>query len=704
MATRREYLVGSAAVPAEDRSGEAGERLLRLLSSQAAHGLKWVGDVTAEAGGGDEEFAVPSGKDMAWPLHVLYNAATNAYMFAVLARFGVPGVSMGGISRERMEQMGVAMVRAVAGTHPVNGDPEAAAGRWGKWWALRMDHLFGMGAWLLWEQLPPVTQELVARILEHDADLYNQDQAPALLYDDTQGESNAWTAGGLALAHCMLKQHPRRGLWGEKAKEFMISAYATEADVTSERVVDGKPLNRWLQAPNAFPDYTVENHGFIHPIYMAAISEMVRSAICYRLAGEPVPQAATFNADHVFDALALLSLPDGNHLYVQGTDYDPRRMDSFLQACNVLALKPDPLREACFLRVLRNMERMAQQRPDMHISGDIAFAFDFGTAWGLTENYLMRRLFGGPAEAIPEEEIEGQLASVRVNELGKFAIHRTANAVSSFSWHAIERASQVMGITMPLDKDVLCCAQAGGSYIGEVVVDAAVAPSPLKVLRHSAHAREDGFGVVAKLARCSGTVTQHCAFVSLPDGRSVYMEHRVAREAISLVSAESGTVWIYDDLRWPFQKRPRGFFSKGGTLQPVSGRPCQGNWLNLDDRMGYVALGSESFTLTRSTERYHTWRLGFAHAGSGEDPQRYTPGQTISRFVLVSCPNQKVRETERMAADMAGCGYSIGPDETLTLTLSPYVVHASLGEPTAPRPDGSASPHSPQWSAGWTMP
>ena len=48
------------------------------------------------------------------------------------------------------------------------------------------------------------------------------------------------TASGLALAFCMLKQHPRRGLWGEKAKEFMISAYATAADVQSRRVVDGK--------------------------------------------------------------------------------------------------------------------------------------------------------------------------------------------------------------------------------------------------------------------------------------------------------------------------------------------------------------------------------------------------------------------------------------------------------------------------------
>ena len=694
MTTPQTYSVGSATISAEDRSGEVGERLLRLLNIQAEHGLAWVREVTRQSGARAGEFAVPSGKGMAWPLHVLYNAATNAYMFAVLARFGGPGVSMGGVSREEMEQMGVAMVRAVAETHPVNGDPEQAAGRWRKWSALRMDHLFGMGAWLLWDKMSPATQLLVAQILEHDADLYNQDQAPALLYDDTQGESNAWTGGGLALAHCMLKRHPRRELWGEKAKEFMVSAYATAADVTSERSVDGKPLCEWLHAPNAFHDYTVENHGFIHPIYMAAISEMVRSAICYRLAEEPIPQAATFNADHVLDALMLLNLPDGNHLYIQGTDYDPRRLDSFLQACNIIPLRPDPLREACFLRVLGSMERMARERPDMHVSGNITFAFDFGTAWGLTENYLMRRLFGTPEEAIPEEQIEERLAGVHLNEPAKFAVHRAASSVSGFSWHRIERASQVMGITMPLDKDVLCCAHSCGSYIGQVVVDAAVPAVPLNVRRHSIHARDDGFGVVAELERCAGAVTQHCAFVSLPDGCSVYLEQRVAREAVSLVSAESGTVWIYDDLRWPFQKRPRAFLSQGGVLQPVSGELNAGNWLNVDERMGYVAVGGVPFTLTKSMAGYHTWRLAFVHPASIAAPRPYAPGQTISSFAVVSCPNQSARETERLAEATAAQGWSIEGDGALALMVGPYLVHADFG-------DGSVLP---EQAAGWAMP
>lgn len=562
-----------------------------------------------------------------------------------------------------------------------------------------------MGAWLLWETLKPETQLLVAQILEHDADLYNQEQAPARLYDDTQGESNAWTASGLALAYCMLQQHPRRNVWGAKAKEFMVTAYATDKDVTSTRLVDGKRLNQWLRAPNAFPDYTVENHGFIHPVYMAAISEMVRTAICYHLAKEPVPESATFNADHVFDALLFLNLPDGNHLYVQGTDYDPRRLDSFFQACNIIPLKPNPLREACFLRVLGSLECMTQERPDLHMSGNVMFAFDFGTSWGLTENYMMRRLFGSPTQVIAKEQIEAKLAGVHVNEPGKFIVHRTARTLSSFSWHAIDRGSQVMGITMPLDKDVLCCSSSGNGYIGDVTAVSAGPTTPLKVLAHRVQANDDGFSVMVKLQRCSDTIRQNCAFVSLPNSWSVYIEQRMAQQSASIVSAESGSVWIYDDLRWPFQKQTRFFHCALGALRPVSGQMYDGHWLNVDDRMGYTALGLQTFSLVRATDphHYHTWRLAFHHPFSLTNPRHFQAGQAISSFALVSSPNQVRGETKELADDISGRGWQVNRDGVTALTVGPYVVYANFSERRVDCPMGEKCTQLGPRSCGWIM-
>jgi len=687
----------------EDRSGEIGQRLLRLLSLQAERHLRWIEGECTQTGLADGEIAAPSGEGQRRPLHNLYILATSAAVFAVLARFGRPGQTMGGASPEKLAQLCAAAVRASVATHPLSGSSRARPEWWDKWFTLRMDYIFGLGAWLMWDQLDRDTQMLVARILEHDSDLYNNDAPPHLLYDDTQAESNAWTASGLALAYCMLKRHPRRRTWGQKAKEFMISAYATERDVASDRVVDGRPLKEWLDGPNAFADYTVENHGFIHPIYIAAVSEMVRTAVFYRFAGEAVPEAATFNADHVLDVLMLLNLPDGNHFYVQGTDYCPRRLDSFLQTCNVIPLRPDPFREACFRRVLGSMEKMARERPDMWMSGNILFPFDFGSSWGLIENYLMRRVFGSPAEALPADRIEPRLAGVHVNRPGKFAIHRTARTLSSFSWHAIDRSAQVMGFTIPLDKDVLCCAHPSDSYIGRVVEAEPAAATLLRVRSHDVQAREDGFGVTVELERCGGKVRQQCAFVSLPDGRSVYLELRTAVQAASIASADSGGVYIYDDLRWPFQKRARVWAAAEGVLTPESGQVHAGAWVNVDDRLGYVAVGADGFTLAKSTELYHTWRLGFrSSAGTGE-PRTFAPDERISAFALVSCPNWEKSQTAELAADMAGAGWEADDGRVLALVVKPYLVYANFATEGLASLTGKAPLQVEPQAAGWAV-
>lgn len=694
-----EYTVQMPSIPVADVSGEIGNRLLRLLSVQAERDRRWIEDACRQNGSGT--LVVPSDKGKAWPLHDLYNMTTCAGVSAVLAHFGEAGRTMGGLSRGECEQLGAAAVRAVVETHPVSGSDRVRPEWWHKWFCLRMDYLFGMGAWLLWDKLEPDTQLLTARILEHDADLYNEDKAPHLLYDDTQGESNAWTASGLVLASLMLKHHPHRDIWAEKAKEFMISAYATEHDVTSERMVDGKALSEWLRGPNAFPDYSVENHGFVHPIYMAAVSEMVRTAVLYRFAEEPVPEAATFNAEHVLDALIRLNLPDGNHFYVQGTDYDPRRLDSFLQTCNVVPLTPTPLREACFRRVLGNMETMARERPDMYTSGNVTFAFDFGTSWGLTENYLMRRLFGSPAEAVPDQQIESELTGVHVNAPGKFAIHRTARSLSSFSWHAIQRSSQVMGFTIPLDTDVLCSTQPADSYIGRLTEHEAQDPVPTSVLRHSIRARDDGFGITVELARCAGKVSQHCAFVSLPDGRSVYFELREAVQPVRLTSADSGNVYIYDDCRWPFQKRARTFVAADGTLAPEPHQMHHGNWLNVDDRMGYAAVGAGAFTLTKSEKAYHTWRLAFPQPTSTGAAQVYEPGRRINSFALISCPNQDQAGTESLAGELARDGWAVSEPCLLAVVIAPYLVYANFSTQSLPAPAGTPTEQIAPHAAGW---
>ncbi len=664
------YRVDLPRLSGEDLTGEGGDRLIRLMSGQARKALSWLEGERGQ----DGIYRIPdAGSGDRWPRHILYHASGSAWVFAVLARLAEKEQLPAGVARASLESSANDLLRAVAESHPSSGSTVERPDLWSPFSAIRTLFAACLGAWLIWDRLDADTRSLLTRLLAHEADLFNDQPAPAQLYHDTQAESNSWFGSGLALAGCMLPAHPHRDIWLAKAMGMMVSAYATPQDVASERVVDGKPLGQWLQGPNAFPDYAVENHGFVHPDYIAVVSEMVRSVICYRLAGEAIPESATFNATHVFDVLMGLNLPDGNHLYVQGSDYTSRRLDSFFQACNLLPLAPDPLREACFLRSLSGLERMADQRPDALWSGCLGFPFDLGVNWGLAENYLMRRLFGDGGPAIPTDEIEGRLAGVHISEAGRFAVHRTAKTLSSFSWHGAREQANLMGLTLPLEPDVLVSPLPIGGYVGEVT-EAGGDPHPPRLVWSRIEERTDGFGAMVGVDRCGGKVRQHTAFVSLPGGVSVCLEERTASQTVEIDHADSGNVAVYDDLRWPFQSAKRSFYGDAGSIDPEAEAVHAGGWVNVDDRLGLVALGADAITFQRIQEvtDYDRWHLAFTGGATGT----FSAGLRIGTFAVVTCPGQRRGETAALAESIRKRGWLLDAPGALAVQVGSHLVYA----------------------------
>ena len=628
------YDVEAPVFPNEDLSGEVGPRLLRLLHAQARHNLDQAYADREAAGIVEEGVFAPT--DPAG--YATYFLAGNAIAFSVLTRFG----ALEAVEADELRRASVGMIRTVVGRHRLSGGAE----EWSRFGSARELYLLGMAAWLWWEQLEGEMQVLIARIIEYEADRFLGEPAPAQLYDDTQAESNAWTGGGIAIAACMLRNHPRRDQWQEKANEYMISAYATAADIQSERIVDG------------------------------------------RLAGLPLPEAVTFNAEPVLDRLVAMMLPDGTHLYPQGTDYTPRRIDSFFQACNLIPLRPDPLRKACFLRALSVIEAVLERRPEMPLTGWLGCRYDLGTTWGLPQNYLMWRLFGDGGPAIDDAQIEPALSGVHLSEDGMFAVQRTAHTLTSFSWHSRIDPPRVMGFTMPLDLDIICYPMPL-SPVGQVVEVGADGPSGPIVIRHSVTETEGGFGVVLNLHWCGGKVEQQSAFVALPDGASVYLERRAALEDVDVSRAISGNAVLVDDPQWVFQDAPRVFRGAAGVFNQAIDTVHETPWLNVDDRMGYVACGCSRLRVYHvpgvpaifrgNNTMYSTSRFEFVHVADSSGTH-YHAGECLSSFALVFLPNRTAEET---VAISKGIGLSDCTGECahcLTLRFGERIVYANWGE------------------------
>ena len=160
-----------------------------------------------------------------------------------------------------------------------------------------------------------------------EADRFIDLPAPYSRHYDTKAEENAWNSYILVLASEVRPGHPHAARWRERALEYMISAFATPADVRSAVKVDGRPLSEWVRGAHVHSDYTLENHGFVHPDYMTTVGLNLMNALMHRLLDKPMPEACAFNVKPIYENLEWMSLADGGLLYPSGTDWNVHRID-----------------------------------------------------------------------------------------------------------------------------------------------------------------------------------------------------------------------------------------------------------------------------------------------------------------------------------------------------------------------------------------
>jgi hypothetical protein len=300
----------------------------------------------------------------------------------------------------------------------------------------------------------------------------------------------------------------------------------------------------------------------------------------------------------------------------------------------------------------------------------------------------MFRLFGDGGESLPDNRLESSLTGVFASEFGKFAVHRTPKVISSFSWRATDEHQVAMGITLPLDQDVLCYPMPW-NYVGRVQESGE--PANLRMLSHRLMKRQDGFAVNIAVGWCSNKVRQDCAFVSLPDGRSVYLEERYAEADIQVELAISGSITLFDDTRWIYQKRPRLFTGQEGELKPDTKVLQPGNWVNVDDRLGFLVLGINRLRLSNvpgipriwreNGTMYDTCRLEFVSvSGAAENPtpRSFKKGERISRFGMITCPGQSGETTAVMANRLEQDGWHVAKEGVLALALDHYLVYSNF--------------------------
>jgi hypothetical protein len=562
--------------------------------------------------------------------------------FAFLFRFGPYDETTVGVTRKELfTQTIVPMMRYLTATHVTGDRPTSDGRKWGDHWqSAHWAQMLGRAAWWLWEDLPEDLRRDVRRIIVHEAERFVDATPPHNLRNDTKAEENAWNSMIFNAALVLMPDDPRRTKWEDAFQRWTMSAFLRPADEHSARLVDGRPVSDRFTGANIHDDFTLENHGIVHPNYMGTFSLTLGASLECALSGRKPPEALLHNVRELHANLKWFQLPDGGCVFPNGQDWAVFQHPSALKLyvpMAVYAQDPDAwsMVEVC-LAVTEKMQARGRDGA-IYVPEEIVYRgsqqaifAELGRCWLMLQTAA--RIVDAPQP----------LRGVKRLDSAKIIIHRTPIAIHSVSWGPV-----VMAQCVPWRMDrVVSPDQRDG--VGQVRLKGDKKDLPVKLVSADVQNSADGF--TAELVVDHGdAIRANLRFRSNADGSFIIGEKLTALRDATTTEIATGLVGVLNDPFWVYESRRRKI-ALGDAIAEVpalSGKTLKTKGVRQIDVDGALKIGSTAplvarYVGTKKIERGRaTDKLYFNYLG-GE--RRWAKGQVISTFEATVTPQVETRK------------------------------------------------------------
>lgn len=621
--------------PGPEISGLA-DRIYVILEKQARYLL---GQVKPWNGDGRYKLLTESRSQEHW-----IRPNTGALQaFCFLYRFGPYDERIVGLSREELLQQAIVpMIRYLTETHVTGSRPTGDGKPWGDaWQSAHWAQMLGRGAWWVFDDLPEDLQAAVRRVVRHEAERIARTQPPFNLRGDTKAEENAWNAQILSVAWLLMPQDARADEWLRQFQRWAMSAFLRPKDQSSPVVIDGRPVAEQFTGANIFDDFTLENHGFVHPDYMSTFSLSLGCATDFRMTGRTEPQALLWNVAGIYENLKWFILPDMGFLYPSGQDWTIFRQPAWI-TCHVLMFVygRDPEAWDLLQQTVAVSERMQNRSPEGAIYDPEQYFFpstQTDIASALARAWLHLH-FADPKVAGTYRPRLG----VRHLEYGKILIHRTPQVVHAFSYGAV-----VMGTITPHRPDRLT-SPAQRSLIGQVILAGQNSPLPVKLASAKVEVQENGF-TAEFTVRHGDDVEARWTMISQSDGQCRVAEKLVALRDCAVQEVNTGFLGILNNKNWIFENGVRLVELEGDTVsvEAHSGKTLEKEQVSrgVVDRTLLFRLApprTVRYIAARAPERGRATDRLYLNVISG--PRQYQAGDVLAEWSATISPPPQTSE------------------------------------------------------------
>jgi hypothetical protein len=468
-----------------------------------------------------------------------------------LYRFGPYDEKTVGLSREELlRQAIIPMIRYLTETHVTGTRPTGDGKRWGDaWQSAHWAQMLGRGAWWIFDDLPEELQTAVRRVVRHEAERIARGDPPSQLRRDTKAEENAWNAQILSVAMLLMPHDERAAEWHRQFQRWTLSAFLRPADQGSTAMVDGRPLAEQFTGANIFDDFTLENHGFVHPDYMGTFTLSLGCATDFRMTGRKEPESVYWNVAGIYENLKWFILPDMGFVYPSGQDWTIFRQPAWItRHVLMFVYGRDPEAWDLLQQSVTVTERMQQRSPVGAIYDSSQYFFpstQTDIASALARAWLDLH-FASP-QAMGEYHPR---LGVRHLEFGKIVLHRTPEVVFALSYGPI-----VMG-TVTRNRPDRVTSPDQRSLFGHVILAGEKNALPVRLQTAEVTTEDDVF--LARLMLHHGdAVRSEWTIKSFADGRLQVSEELVAMRPCTTEEVATGLIGILNNVNWIYETGQR---------------------------------------------------------------------------------------------------------------------------------------------------
>ncbi|MDP6354961.1 MAG: hypothetical protein QF473_07670 [Planctomycetota bacterium] len=609
--------------------------------------------------------------------------AMSAATFAVAASSREFDEALAGISADEARQVALKGLRYLCFVHDTGPEdcvrPEESWGRTepaGTKWGERGGGFFresqcgrtisglALTAALLKDLLSDEENEMLANIAADYMERFDTMEPKAGVYNDTQTEENAWTALGIIACILLLPDHERADAWMERAKLWQFRTTTLPRDAHDSSVfAEGRTIRELTgRTFTTLPDGTAENHGFVHPSYMAsALSLHGMSINLLKLFGTPVPPHMFWRRKESYDLLKRWCDDTGAPHCVQGMDwpYFAYQGECFFHAAASHYLKDSDaaLLEEAALQIVERSSlahngRMVPEETVEHCHGqqDPSLMRERMVSM-LAHAYLVHRLSGEGAAPPDTSDFRDRMNGVYVYPHGGALLHKHNYGITSLSWR-----NRTMLLPAPRD-GLKSIGPETGSMLARICVQGKVSNCEPVITRIREGEGCAAAAIVEDLAE--GSARRQLFFASLPDGRCISAERLIANEDITVESVCQGVLCIINDGMFGEHGDLRGhrrvFWSNGqkefiGYVSDDAEDLCvelnETRWVNVDHQFGFVFRGSGK-TFYRNPHHFKVWHAIKDNLVLSEQsgPQSFMAGDEIALLIALWCPHQTAEET-----------------------------------------------------------